>query len=68
MDPVSAQRWLTGSDPAPVRPAVRTKEANEHSLQACVLSVSPLKGHAAVIHSEVAFWHAQARVSLAQNS
>jgi hypothetical protein len=27
VNPVSAQRWLTGSDPAPVRPAVRTKEA-----------------------------------------
>jgi len=27
VNPVSAQRWLTGSDPAPVRPAVQTKEA-----------------------------------------
>lgn len=26
VNPVSAQRWLTGSDPAPVRPAVRTKQ------------------------------------------
>jgi hypothetical protein len=29
VNPVSAQRWLTGSDPAPVRPAVRTKEGQE---------------------------------------
>ena len=27
VNPVSAQRWLTGSDPAPVRHGVQTKEA-----------------------------------------
>jgi len=26
VNPVSAQRWLTGADPSPVRPAVRTKQ------------------------------------------
>ena len=29
VNPVSAQRWLSGADPAPVRPAVRTKRAVE---------------------------------------
>ena len=32
VNPVSAQRWLTGSDPAPVRPVVQTKEAKEKQL------------------------------------
>jgi len=33
VNPVSAQRWLTGSDPAPVRSAVQTKDAINKKLE-----------------------------------
>ena len=35
VNPVSAQRWLSGADPAPVRPSVRTKRAMEAIPKKC---------------------------------